>query len=266
MNISPTKTKFLKLVLATCLLGPLALHAEPPQYGGELNIGTVYVTLSPLSWDPQDWNWKSNHDTSMVREQLFSANLDMSVKKGGPHLFVSDAYIPADAIRGELAESWQWTDPLTLELKLRRGVIIPAKAGVMQRRELDAHDVVFSFNNLQASAKKINNYLDHIREIEVVDSHTLRFHFSEFNAEWDYRFGYGYYSAIVPRETANKPAQTKTTTVKARPVRPIFQLTQTTASTRFESASIPENAPAQSQHTIATAAVRFAINENTDSQ
>ena len=207
MNISATKSRFFKLLLATFLIGPLALQAEQPQYGGELNIGTVYVTLSPLSWDPQDWNWKSNHDTSMVREQLFSANLDMSVKKGGPHLFVSDAYIPADAVRGELAESWQWTDPLTLELKLRRGVIIPAKAGVMQRRELDAHDVVFSFNNLQASPKKINNYLDHIAEIEVLDSHTLRFHFSEFNAEWDYRFGYGYYSAIVPRETANVDAK-----------------------------------------------------------
>jgi peptide/nickel transport system substrate-binding protein len=207
MNTSLIKTSLVRLVLVSCLFSTLTLQAEAPQYGGELNIGTVYVTLSPLSWDPQDWNWKSNHDTSMVREQLFSANLDMSVKKGGSHPFVSDAYIPADAVRGELAESWQWLDPLTLEIKLRRGVIIPAKTGVMQRRELDAHDVVFSFNNLQASPKKINNYLDHITEIEVLDSHTLRFHFSKFNAEWDYRFGYGYYSAIVPRETANIDAK-----------------------------------------------------------
>jgi peptide/nickel transport system substrate-binding protein len=27
------------------------------------------------------------------------------------------------------------------------------------------------------------------------------FQFTEYNAEWDYRFGYGYYSGIVPRET-----------------------------------------------------------------
>ncbi|XOV82882.1 MAG: ABC transporter substrate-binding protein [bacterium] len=183
------------------------LSAQAPQYGGELNIGTVYVTLSPLSWDPQDWSWKTNHDTSMVREQLFVADLDKSIRKGGPHAFVSDAYLPADAIRGELAQSWYWLDPLTLELKLRKGVIIPGKTGVMETRELDAYDVVFSLENLQSSPKKINEYLDHIEELEVVDPHTLRFHFSEFNAEWDYRFGYGYYSAIVPRETADIDAK-----------------------------------------------------------
>ncbi len=191
--------------LLTLLIGLWAATgaAETPQYGGHLNVGTVYVTLTPLSWDPRDWNWKSNHDTSMVREQLFAANLDLSVKKGGSHRFVADAYIPAEAVRGELAESWRWLDPLTLEVKLRRGVIIPERPGIVERRELDAHDVVFSFDNLVTSPKKIHEYLDHISNIEVIDSHTLRFHFNKFNAEWDYRFGYGYYSAIVPREVAD---------------------------------------------------------------
>ena len=36
-----------------------AVGQDAPQYGGELNIGTVYVTLSALSWDPVDWTWKS---------------------------------------------------------------------------------------------------------------------------------------------------------------------------------------------------------------
>ena len=36
---------------------------EPPQYGGELNIGTVYVTLSPLSWDAADWSWEAQFTT-----------------------------------------------------------------------------------------------------------------------------------------------------------------------------------------------------------
>ena len=46
-----------------------------PQYGGTLEIGTVYVTLSALSWDPADWNWKHNHDTGQFYEQLFAADL-----------------------------------------------------------------------------------------------------------------------------------------------------------------------------------------------
>ena len=50
----------------------------PPKSGGTLEIGTVYVTLSALSWDPADWNWKHNHDTGAVYEQLFVADLSKS--------------------------------------------------------------------------------------------------------------------------------------------------------------------------------------------
>src|SRR4051794_1944884 len=54
-----------------------------PKYGGTLEIGTVYVTLSALSFDPADWNWKLNHDTGNYLEQLFAADLTKSKKNGG---------------------------------------------------------------------------------------------------------------------------------------------------------------------------------------
>ena len=39
---------------------------------------------------------------------------------------------PSDAIRGELAESWEWKEnPLRVEIKLRKGVMFPEKPGVM---------------------------------------------------------------------------------------------------------------------------------------
>jgi len=38
-------------------------NGPKPQYGGTLEVGTVYITLSALSFDPNDWNWKLNHDT-----------------------------------------------------------------------------------------------------------------------------------------------------------------------------------------------------------
>ncbi len=44
---------------------------EKPQYGGTLNIGMIYLTLSPLSWDPADWTWKYNQDTGLTTETLF---------------------------------------------------------------------------------------------------------------------------------------------------------------------------------------------------
>ncbi len=190
----------LLFVLAVCLC--LAASAEP-EYGGELNIGTVFVTLSPLSWDPADWSWKSNHDTGMAREQLFAGDLDKSVRKGGEYPFLADAFLPTASLRGELAESWAFEDPLTLVVNLRHDVMFPAREGVMAARELSAADVVFTHRILNESPKKIPTYFDHIASVEARDSHTVVFHFSEFNAEWAYRFGYGYFSAIMPQEMAD---------------------------------------------------------------
>ena len=42
--------------LGLTLVGPAAAQTEKPLYGGAPEIGTVYVTLSALSWDPADWN------------------------------------------------------------------------------------------------------------------------------------------------------------------------------------------------------------------
>ena len=138
---------------------------EPPRYGGELNVGTVYVTLSALSWDTTDWNWKQNHDTGMLYEQLFVADLDQAAVRGGDQRFVSEAYLSAETIRGEVAASWEWEDPLTLVIEVRRGMTFPDKPGVMEARELDAHDVVFSFERQRDSPKAIPTYFDHIDRV-----------------------------------------------------------------------------------------------------
>ncbi len=197
----------LTLVLA---LGAWAndVGREAPRYGGDLNIGTVYVTLSALSWDPVDWTWKSNHDTGLVREQLFAGDLDRGVRGGGDYTFVAEAYLPTDVIRGELAESWEWQDDLKLVVRLRQGVMFHEKPGIMESRELTAHDVKFTFDLVDSSPKKAQqDYWGYIDELEVRDDHTLVFHFNEFNAEWAYRFGYGYQSSITARELADVDAK-----------------------------------------------------------
>src|SRR4051812_8100683 len=182
-------------------------QTEKPQYGGNLEVGTVYVTLTALSWDTADWNWKQNHDTGQFYEQLFAADLSKSRRNGGKHPFYADAWLPSDAIRGELAESWRWMDkPLRLEIKLRKGVMFPDKPGVMAARELTSQDVLFSFNRLDKSAKKIAGYFDHIEKVEAPDKYTVLFTMKEYNAEWDYRFGWGYYSGIVPKEVVDAGA------------------------------------------------------------
>ena len=192
---------------AAIALAPAAAMAQgKPQYGGELRLGTVYVGISALSWDPADYNWKINHDAGGQYEVLWSGDLSKSVKAGGKHKFAADAWLPSDAIRGELAESWKWIDPLTLEVQLRKGVMYPEKPGVMKAREFVADDVVYAIERQQKSPKKIPEYLDHIGSVEAKDKHTVIFKFKHYNAEWDYRWGWGYYSAIVPREVVEAGA------------------------------------------------------------
>jgi peptide/nickel transport system substrate-binding protein len=185
----------------------LAQAGAKPQYGGELNIGNVYVTVSPMSSDSAAWAWKHGQDTGLAYEQLFAADLRKARRNGGPYNFVSDAWLPTDAIRGELAEKWEIKqNPLRVEVQLRKGVMFPAKAGVMEAREFVADDVVFSFDYLNKSPKKIPGYFDHVERVEATGKHTVTFFLKQYNAEWDYRFGWGYYSGIVPKEVVTAGA------------------------------------------------------------
>jgi peptide/nickel transport system substrate-binding protein len=52
-------------LICSVVLSPVA-HAQQltakPQYGGHLAVGTIHLTISALTWDTADWNWKLNHD------------------------------------------------------------------------------------------------------------------------------------------------------------------------------------------------------------
>lgn len=45
------------LAVTLSLATPVSAQSEqPPKPGGTFEVGTVYVTLSALSWDSADWN------------------------------------------------------------------------------------------------------------------------------------------------------------------------------------------------------------------
>jgi peptide/nickel transport system substrate-binding protein len=208
----PVSVRSLTVVAAVVFAlaaGP-AVAQQKPQYGGTLNVG-AFVTLSPMSWDVADWAWKFTNDTGLAYEQLFVGDLSKAASRGGKHRFTISDWLPGDAIRGELAESWQWHDnPMRVEIKLRKGVMFPDKPGVMKSRELVADDVVHTYTRLANSAKKQPQILDHIDRAEAKDRHTVVFHFKNYSAEWDRFFGWGYYAGITPKEVTDAgPAQWK---------------------------------------------------------
>jgi peptide/nickel transport system substrate-binding protein len=187
-----------------CVSGVQAQDAAKPQYGGTLEVGTMFVTLSALSWDPHDWNWKLNHDTGQFYEQLVAADLDKSVRKGGKHAFVADAYLATEAQRGEIAEKWELVDnPLSVVFTLRKGIMFPEKPGVMASRELTAEDVAYAFNRLRSSPKHIGGYYDFVGSVVARDKYTVVFNLKEYNAEWDYRLAWGFYTTITPKEVVD---------------------------------------------------------------
>jgi peptide/nickel transport system substrate-binding protein len=214
-----------KLLLAAFLIVPFGVsnaQSVKPQYGGDLRVTTMYPAVSPLSWDIGEWHWKQNHDTGMFLEQLFVGDLDKSVRKGGKHRFIADAWLPSDAIRGELAEKWVWENPNTLVVTLRKGVMLPEKPGVLKARALNAEDVVFTYERMEKSPKKIPQYFDHVAKVSARDSQTVVFQFKDFFAEWDYRFGWGYYSGILPKEVGTLDVKDWKLAVGTGP----FQLTE----------------------------------------
>lgn len=191
------------LILPLCLALSICIARadETPKPGGSLEVATVYATLSPQTWNPYDWHWKNNHDAGMVYDLLLAADLSKAKRFGGPHGFTADAWVPSDAIRGDLAESYEIRDnPLSVVFRLRKGIMFPEKPGVMKSRELTAEDVLFSYNHRDKSPKKVDEYFDHIDRVEAPDRYTVVFYFKHFNAEWDYRFAWGYHSSIFPKE------------------------------------------------------------------
>lgn len=198
------------LLIATVLAVPTGAFSQSeqkPQYGGTLEVATMFASMTALSWDPYDWNWKVNHDAGGVYEQLVAADLEKSVRRGGSQKLATLAWLAPDAQRGELAEKWELIEsPLSLVFTLRKGIMFPEKPGVMQSRELTAEDVVFSFNRLRSSPKRIPTFHDFVERAEARDRYTVVYYLTEYNAEWDYRLAYGLYSAVVPREVVDAGA------------------------------------------------------------
>jgi peptide/nickel transport system substrate-binding protein len=184
-----------------------AQKVENPQYGGTLEIATIFAQLSALSWDHKDWPWKINHDAGGTYENLLTADLSKGTRAGGKYAFNADAWIPTDAIKGELAESWEvQKEPLAVIFRLKKGIMFPAKAGVMDARELTADDVVSSWYYRHNSPKRQAGLNEEFSKVAALDRYTVAFYMSKYMADWPYRLGYGYNSSIMPKEVADAGA------------------------------------------------------------
>ncbi len=127
-------------------------------WAAELRIG---FTLDPLTLDPA--NHRSRETESVLRT-MYNGLV---------------AHDPNMKLVPELIESWMWSDPTTLQVKLRPGVKFHNGAA------LTAEDIVFTFTRLmkdgaingQTSPRK--GLLGPTREVVKVDDSTVRFVLAE---------------------------------------------------------------------------------------
>ncbi len=86
---------------------PGAAQTEKPQYGGKLEIGTVYVTCRRCRGIRPTGTGSRTTTPAQFYEQLFAADLSKAKRQRRQASVHADAWLPTDAIRGELAESWE---------------------------------------------------------------------------------------------------------------------------------------------------------------
>jgi len=199
------KFLFSFMVIASLLMWSGSAMAETPQYGGTLKMCNLGTTINPMTWDNASWTWKHGHDTGLVKESLFSGDLQKGPRGTNEYKFQASGWIPPSVMRGELVERWEVEkNPLALVFYIRKGMYVQARKGVTKKREFTAHDVVYSQMRLRNARKAINTYVDWATW-EARDRYTAVAKLSKWNANWFYRFGWGYYDSIqVPEQEKGK--------------------------------------------------------------
>ena len=174
--------------------------AEEPIYGGTMTVLHVHCGLEPATWDPADCNWIVEPFTSPVMEKLGIGDIEKYGPRGtNQYPFTDMEFIPADYLRGQLAESWELPDDTTYIFHIRQGIYWPDKPGVMASREVTAEDIAFAKNRLFQSPK-CPGYYDNVEGATALDKYTLEIKLKIYDANWLMSGAWGYFQRIYPPE------------------------------------------------------------------
>ena len=173
-----------------------------PEYGGTITFGS---DAEPANSDP--WQGHVGQIAWMfTNEKLGIGDWAIDRQRFG----FQSGYLPLFAIAGELAESWEWTDPVTLAVRIRSGVHWHDKAP-MNGRELTAKDVEYNWHRYLGLGSGYTegspivaqqSQLDDIgiESVTATDDHTVVFRLKEPNFAAERTILYHYTSNIMPPE------------------------------------------------------------------
>lgn len=164
---------------------PPTVPPSPPRYGGVLHFAAVVRSFDPtVAYRPE---------LALVWDTLSE--------------WESTWYFPdvqrTPMIRKTLAESWEMVDPSTWIFHLRKGVKFHNRPPV-NGREMTAEDVKYSYELLKDKAG-YSNRANLVKEIEVVDRHTAKFHLRLPDPQFFLNVVNSLSPVIVPREAVEAP-------------------------------------------------------------
>ncbi|MBN1643299.1 MAG: ABC transporter substrate-binding protein [Dehalococcoidales bacterium] len=165
---------------------------EEPQYGGTLY---VYYATGLQGFDPIG---PSNSIVGFGYDGLVYGDW---YTPRSEYKFGSWMYHPLEIMGGDLAESWEWTDPQTLIFQIRQGVHFMNKPPT-NGRELVADDIKWYYDRYLSFPTTGKGDKTNVASIECTSKYTVVFHLKEprtedflFEFQWDYTGG-----GICPRE------------------------------------------------------------------
>lgn len=151
-----------------------------PQYGGTL---TIRVPTNITAFDP--YSITSQMYVTPWLERLFQDDWTLD-----PAVFAYKiGFRPSDYVKGDLAETWNFTDPGTFVINLRHGVMwqnVPPANG----REFTADDIVFNYDRMYGlgSGMTPSPYADprfkQLISVTATDKYTDVFKWSTPNPEF----------------------------------------------------------------------------------
>ncbi|MBA7585363.1 hypothetical protein ES708_27338 [subsurface metagenome] len=176
-----------------------------PQRGGTLTLKFSWIgDIGSDEWDAAHWwyGYGARQWGSPYLPFLLLGDIERYGPRGtNEYAFNAWECVPEAYLGGSMAESWEWTTPLTLVFNIRQGVMWTGREGVMDAREFTAYDVEYSLN------RTLETWLDlgaggfeYIDSITALDRYTVVIECNEFYADWAFHFGYGWLAPLYPEE------------------------------------------------------------------
>ena len=164
--------------------------AGTPVYGGTLTMLHLFNTSSnePPDWDPVK---AAGPQVITYSVPIMGQAIEGDIEKYGPrgdktYGFTNIGWVDESFYTGDLVESWEWTDPLTLTFHVRHGIMysgISVNPGVMKPREFVADDFVYHLKRMKTSANK-GQLWDWVADTSAPDKYTWVVKFKQYYADW----------------------------------------------------------------------------------